>query len=119
MSITVFDIPAFHHFGNPNGRQLVQAFSKSDDISLFDRKFVQAILEYQWPAVRYAILRDLFAPYLVFLMAFNYYAIFQFEAEAKQMASMGKVVTLTLVEGAIVKCVLVILSGYFIKMEYA
>ena len=114
MSIKVFDIPKFHHFSSQNGRLLVQAFSQSDDISIFDRKFVQAILEYQWPAVRLAILRDLFAPYIAFLVAFNYYAIVQFEAETSNPGSM-----FNFVNGIIVKCILVVLSGYFLKMEYA
>jgi len=35
------------------------------------------------------------------------------------MAITGKTTMLTLIEGAIVKVVLVLLSAYFIKMEYA
>ena len=48
-------------------------------------------------------------------MAFNYYAIFQFEAEAKET----ELIMFSLINGIIVKCILVVLSGYFIKMEYA
>jgi len=77
----VFDFPKVHHFDNPIGRDLILAISESDEISIFDMKYVQAILEYQWPAVRKVIIRDLFVPYILFLIAFNYYAIYQFERE--------------------------------------
>lgn len=60
---------------------MILAISESDEISIFDMKYVQAILEYQWPAVRKVIIRDLFVPYILFLIAFNYYAIYQFERE--------------------------------------
>lgn len=51
-------------------------------------------------------------------MAFNYYAIFQFEAEAKMTQNSSNCM-LTWIDGIIVKCILVVLSGYFVKMEYA
>lgn len=76
MTIQVFDFPKIHHFSNQTGKEIVLALSDSDDISIFDRKYVQALLEYQWPAIRYAIMRDLFMPYILFLTAFSYFSIF-------------------------------------------
>jgi len=46
MSVKVFDFPNLHHFNNVFGRRMMAALSESDDISVFDREFVQAILEY-------------------------------------------------------------------------
>lgn len=57
----------------------MNAISDSDDMLMFDIKFVQALIEYQWPAVRAVIIKDLFVPYLCFLGLFNFYAIFLFE----------------------------------------
>ena len=43
MIVKVFDFPKIHHFGNMFGRRMMAALSESDDISVFDRVFVQAI----------------------------------------------------------------------------
>jgi hypothetical protein len=113
MSIKVFDFPKLHHFDNPVGRNLVQAISDSDEISIFDMKYVQALLEYQWPLVRRVIIRDLFAPYILFLIAFNYYAIYQFEKEQDNFHHLP-----TRIEGYLVKTLIVVLSFYFLGNEY-
>ena len=75
MLIHVYDFPKLHHFNSKTGKELILALSESDDLSIFDRQYVQALLEYQWPAIRYAIMRDLFIPYILFLVAFNYYSL--------------------------------------------
>jgi hypothetical protein len=71
----VFDLPKLHHFNNKTGKEIVLALSESDDITIFDRKYVQAILEYQWPAIRRVIMFELFFPYVIMLATFNYYSI--------------------------------------------
>lgn len=108
----VFDFPKLHHFSNPIGRQLIVKISESDDISIFDQKYVQAILEYQWPAIRRAIFKDLLLPYIVFLLAFNYYAIFQFEAQQKHQDD-----ALIKLEGYVVRVLLIILCIHFFRNE--
>jgi len=46
MSIHVFDFPGLHHFNSRAGKNIMLALSESDDISIFDRQYVQALLEY-------------------------------------------------------------------------
>lgn len=44
----VFDFPKLHHFTNETGKEFILALSEyeNDDMSIFDQKYVQAILEY-------------------------------------------------------------------------
>jgi len=79
MTIKVFDLPRLHHFNNKRGRNLVEALSETEDLSIFDREFIQALLEYQWPLIKVNIMRDLFIPYIIFLMVFSYFSIHYFE----------------------------------------
>lgn len=113
MSIQVFDFPKLHHFGSQTGKELVLALSEQDDLTIFDRSYVQALLEYQWPAIRYAIIRNLMIPYLLFLIAFNYYSLYQFEAEYADPHNLAQKVN-----GWVVKLVLGLLSIYFLMNEY-
>ena len=113
MVIRVFDFPKLHQFESSIGRALVTAISECDEISIFDKQYVQAILEFQWPAIRAVIIRDLFIPYMVFLAVFNYYAIIHFEREVSDtLSSPSKV------EALFVRLLLTILSIYFIGNEY-
>lgn len=112
MIVKVFDFPKIHHFGNMFGRRMMAALSESDDISVFDRVFVQAILEYQWPAIRQAIIRDLFLPYVVFFFAFNYYALYWFEKDNKDSTLVSTV------EGILIRLTLVMFCIYFCMNEY-
>ena len=114
MIVKVFDFPKIHHFGNIWGRQMMAALSESDDISVFDRVFVQAILEYQWPAIRQAIIRDLFLPYVVFFLAFNYYALYWFEKDNNERSPS----VVHMVEGVLIRLSLVIFCVYFCMNEY-
>jgi len=113
MVIRVFDFPKLHQFESSIGRALVTAISECDEISIFDQQYVQAILEFQWPAIRAVIIRDLFIPYMVFLAVFNYYAIIHFEREVSDtLSSPSKV------EALFVRLLLTLLSIYFIGNEY-
>lgn len=76
MQVMVFDFPKMHHFGNQTGKELILALSEQEDLTIFDQKYVQALLEYQWPAVRKAVIYSLMIPYLIFLVAFNYYSLY-------------------------------------------
>lgn len=113
MSVQVFDFPKLHHFDNPFGKELIFALSTQDDLVIFDQKYVQAILEYQWPAVKEAIILKLMVPYLIFLIAFNYYAVYQFEEELRNPAD-----EIMKINGYIVKLILVLFSMYFLSNEY-
>lgn len=112
MVVKVFDFPKLHHFGNHFGRRLMAALSESDDTSIFDRAFVQAILEYQWPAVRQAIISDLLLPYVLFFLIFNYYALYWFEKEDKATNMVSTV------EGVLIRVLLVLFCFYFCFNEY-
>lgn len=112
MVVKVFDFPKLHHFGNHFGRRMMAALSESDDTSIFDRAFVQAILEYQWPAVRQAIISDLFLPYVVFFAVFNYYALYWFEKDDKYTN------VVTSVEGIFIRISLVLFCLYFCFNEF-
>lgn len=113
MMIKVFDFAKLHQFESPIGKALVTAISESDEISIFDQKYIQAILEFQWPAIRAVIIRDLFIPYMVFLAVFNYYAIIQFEWEVSETDSSP-----SKFETFFVRILLFILSIYFLANEY-
>lgn len=113
MSVHVFDFPKMHHFSNENGKELVLALSEQEDLTIFDQKFVQAILEYQWPPVRRAIIEKLMIPYMIFLVAFNYYAVYQFEEEYNSPNDMA-----LYIDGCVVKLILVLFSLYFLSNEY-
>ena len=56
MQVLVFDFPKIHHFESQTGKKILEALNNSDDINIFSRPFVRALLEYQWPATKKAIL---------------------------------------------------------------
>jgi hypothetical protein len=109
----VFDLPKLHHFNNKTGKEIVLALSESDDITIFDRKYVQAILEYQWPAIRSVIMFELFFPYVIMLGTFNYYSIIQFEQQQKHPDD-----DFNIILGYVLKTILVICAFYFLMIEY-
>lgn len=111
MSVNVFDFPKLHHFNNVFGRRLMVSLSESDDISVFDRVFVQAILEYQWPAIRQAIISELFLPYVIFFFIFNYYAIYWFEMDNHEKTPFS------FAEGCCLRIALVFFCFYFCMNE--
>ena len=47
--------------------------------SLYQTKFVRAVLEYQLPPIKWTIIKKLLIPYLVYLGLFNFYAVYYFE----------------------------------------
>ena len=75
MKLRVFDFPKLHHFGNQTGKELMMALSESSDIQIYDTEYIQALLEYQWPQVKKAIITDLLMPYIFFVICFNFYAL--------------------------------------------
>lgn len=81
MTVQVFDFPELHHFSNRTGKEVILALSEQEDLSIFDQHYVQALLEYQWPAVKYVLIKSLMLPYLFYLFVFNYYSLYLFEHE--------------------------------------
>ena len=112
MVIKVFDFPKLHHFGNKHGQSFMSGLCESDPI-IFDQIYIQTFLEYQWPAAKHVIMKMLFAPYILFLLVFNYYAIFYFE----KINSQQKTISLK-GEGYVLRSILISFSLYFLHNEY-
>lgn len=81
MSLKVFDFPRMHDFDNETAVKLLEALSETDEMSIFDCAYVQALLEFQWPITKKNIIIRQFVPYIVLLLTFFVYTVFHFEDE--------------------------------------
>ena len=80
LQISVFDFAQLHHFDNKTEEALFEALADTDESELFEVKFVQALLEFKYPAIREPFLKWLMAPFVFLLLIFCYYSMVHFEA---------------------------------------
>lgn len=117
LQISVFDFAQLHHFDNKTEEALFEALADSDESELFEVKFVQALLEFKYPAIREPFLKWLMAPFVLFLAMFCYYSMVHFEAVDKIYREQGQSTTFLLIEGVLIRVCLFGLSLYFIINE--
>mmetsp|Transcript_9029 Transcript_9029/g.8461 ORF Transcript_9029/g.8461 Transcript_9029/m.8461 type:complete len:293 (-) Transcript_9029:459-1337(-) len=79
LNVFIFDIPHVHKYLNDNADNILDALANTDQIELFDCISVRSVIEMKWPIVRAGIVKRLFIPYLLFLLAFLIYSTTIFE----------------------------------------
>jgi hypothetical protein len=77
LSLVLADIPDLHKFGNATGKSFLKQLSMvKHSGTLFSKKYIQSLVEVKWPPIRRALMVGVFLPYIVYLMLFNFYALY-------------------------------------------
>ena len=117
MQISVFDFAQLHHFENKAEEALFEALADTDETELFEVRFVQALLEFTYPAIREPIIKWLMAPFILLLAIFCYYSIVHFEAVEDSYRELGHTTTFLMIEGFLIRICLLGLALYFMLNE--
>lgn len=78
LSILYLDIPELH-LNTEIGMEFWEAISDSTDLSLFDTKAVQILINYKWGIIKPKVYSSYLYPYLAFLFTFSAWSNFLYE----------------------------------------
>ena len=79
LTMKILDFPSIAKFNSDCGTKLLEVLAATENDELFENKSLRAIIEYKFPVVKAAILRNLFIPYLILLFSFMIYSIWSYE----------------------------------------
>ncbi len=78
------DLPRLHCFGDSAGDNFFDALANTDDLTLFNRRSIIALIDYKWPLVRDFTIKRLFIPFILYQMTFFYYSNFVYVAKMRE-----------------------------------
>jgi hypothetical protein len=78
ITIKYLDVPELH-LNTKIGKDFWNAISESVDLSLFDTKVVQILINYKWSIIKPKVFSGYLYPYLLFLLTFSAWSNFLYE----------------------------------------
>lgn len=78
LKLEFLDLPKLHCYGNKSATAFFDALANTDSIDLFANRGIQTIIDYKWKLVKEYTLKKLFAPFMVYMIAFFLYSNFVF-----------------------------------------
>lgn len=68
-----FDMPILHQYDQPICNEFFNALAETEDMSIFNNKGIQKLVEYRWPLASEFVIKRLFFPFVAFLITFIAY----------------------------------------------
>ena len=62
-----------HQFDDPLCDEFYSALGHTGDMSIFENKGIQMLIQYRWPFVREYVQKRLFIPFLIFLISVSWF----------------------------------------------
>jgi len=101
-------------FKQPQGQEFIKELSNSEKMEYFNLDTVKYLVKYQWRQFKPLLIKFLFIPFLIYLILYNLYAIWLFEARvsAEEEGTMVDIATFT------IEIFLMILTVHAAYIEY-
>lgn len=114
MHMSIADIPKIHHYEDQVGKDFLKQLSCSDSMdTLYQRVYIQSMLEHKWPPIKQAIINRLLIPYMIYLGLFSTYCLNLREIK-REMLEGDKIYTTFFYA---VQAIILFITMYFIKIE--
>jgi len=76
IEIKVFDIPLLHDMTTDEGKKFNKALAAAKNLDVFSSFYIQTLIDYKWPLVRFYTVLLLFIPFQLQLIVFTCYSNF-------------------------------------------
>ena len=101
INLQYFDVAMMHQFDKALCGDFYDALGDTGDMSIFENKGIQKLIEYRWPLVREYVKKRLFVPFVVFLVSVSLFmsTLYQYRLESDEKLVMmyyGSMVLLAL-----------------------
>ena len=122
MSMFISDLPNLHQFSSNNCVRLLETMAETESKELFENAALRAIVEKNFPVIKDTIVKKLFFPYILFVLAFMAYSTYIFERlaalEAKESSPEvnAEIEQISIIK-QIAKIIVLVLAFYFLFLE--
>jgi hypothetical protein len=117
IKLEYLDLPRLHCFGDSAGDSFFDALANTEDLTLFTRKSIIALIDYKWPLVRDFTIKRLFIPFILFQITFFTFSNFIYVAKLEENLTPENEETWTATLEIIFSVLLILFSAYFMYYE--